>query len=130
MRFVQRIAALVLPVAVLAGAATVAHADPCLSIGSCAQEGVSNQIGATRNAISRDGEQLTSGATNMRRNLKNGVSSRIDGARDSATNRVSNAENSVTNRVNTAANAPKNAVKKERNRLSSDVQDATTLPRF
>ena len=130
MRFVQKIAALVLPVAVLAGAASVAHADPCLSLGACAQEGVSNQIGQTRNAIGRDGEQLTSGVRNTRDNLKNGVTSRIDGARESATNRVSNAEQSVTNRVNTATNAPKNAVKRERNRLSSDVQDATTLPRF
>ncbi|MFT9014544.1 MAG: hypothetical protein ABF990_02240 [Acetobacter sp.] len=130
MRVVQKIAALVLPVAVLAGAASAAHADPCLSIGSCAQQGVSNQISTTRNAIGQDAKQVTSGVTTTRDNLKNGVTSRVDNARNSATSRVTSAEQSVTNRVNTAENAPKNAIRKQRNRLSSDVRDATTLPHF
>ncbi|MFT8471868.1 MAG: hypothetical protein ABF688_04765, partial [Acetobacter persici] len=98
MQFIRKIAVLGLPLATVLVSATAAHADPCLSLTSCAQQGVEN----TRNAVKTDANQFSS-------NLKNVGQSAQDQAKE---------------RWNNASEATRKKWEAQRDKVTSAEQNA------
>ncbi|MDE7547759.1 hypothetical protein PY793_07140 [Acetobacter fabarum] len=123
---IRKIALLGLPLFAFAGTASVAHADPCLSLSGCVQQGVNNQVESAKNA----GNQFTSGvrdqakqrwnsATEAEREklLAKGGALTSKGA--NATEKLNNAEKTVKDRWNNASTTEQQKILAQRDKLTN-----------
>lgn len=150
---IRKIALLGLPLVAFAGAASVAHADPCLSLSGCIQQDVSNQVSSAKDSAKNSGNQLVNGVrdqakqrwnnateTEREKLLAKGGALTSTGA--NATEKLNNAEKTVKERWNNASTAERQKILAQRDKLTNagnsvnnaekNVQDrvkkATTLP--
>ena len=129
---IRKIALLGLPLFAFAGTASVAHADPCLSLSGCVQQGVNNQVESAKNA----GNQFTSGvrdqakqrwnsATEAEREklLAKGGALTSKGA--NATEKLNNAEKTVKERWNNASATERQKILAQRDKLTNATNNVT-----
>ena len=147
---IRKIALLGLPLVAFAGAASVAHADPCLSLSGCIQQDVSNQVSSAKDSAKNSGNQLVNGvrdqakqrwnnATEAEREKLLAKGGALTSTGANATEKLNNAEKTVKDRWNNASTAERQKILAQRDKLTNagsnaekNVQDrvkkATTLP--
>lgn len=150
---IRKIALLGLPLVAFAGAASVAHADPCLSLSGCLQQGVSNQVDSAKDSVKNSGNQLADGvrsqakqrwnnATEAEREKLLAKGGALTSVGANSTERLNNAEKSVKERWNNASTAERQKILAQGNKLTNSansvsnaeknvkdrIKNATTLP--
>lgn len=135
---IRKIALLGLPLVAFAGTASVAHADPCLSLTGCLQQDAKNQLDSAKDSVKNTGSQLTSGvrdqakqrwnnATEAEREklLAKGGALTSQGA--NATEKLNNAEKTVKDRWNNASTAERQKILAQRDKLTNATNGVTNV---
>ena len=126
MRFIQKFAVMSLSVAALAGTASLAHADPCLSLTGCLQQDAQDQLNATRDSVRNDANNLTSGFRNSgqaaRDQVRNSWNNSTQATREqlqAQRDRVTNAEKNVRDRWNNSGEEAREKLQAQRDRVTN-----------
>ncbi|MFT9067983.1 MAG: hypothetical protein ABF420_08070 [Acetobacter syzygii] len=127
---IRKIALLGLPLMTLAGGASVAHADPCLSLTGCLEQDAKSQLDSAKSSVKNTGSQFTSGmrdqakqrwnnATEAEREklLAKGGALTSQGA--NATEKLNNAEKTVKDRWNNASQTEREKILAQRDKLTN-----------
>ncbi|WP_338333352.1 hypothetical protein [Acetobacter sp. LMG 32666] len=133
---IRKIALLGLPLVAFAGAASVAHADPCLSLSGCLQQGAENQVNSAKDSVKNAGSQFTSGvrdqakqrwnnATEAEREKLLAKGGALTSTGANATEKLNNAEKTVKDRWNNASTAERQKILAQRDKLTGAATAAT-----
>lgn len=126
----RKIAFLGLPLVAFAGAASVAHADPCLSLTGCIQQDAKSQLDSAKDSVKNTGSQFTSGirdqakqrwnnATEAEREKLLAKGGALTSTGANATEKLNNAEQSVKDRWNNASASERQKILAQRDKLTN-----------
>ncbi|MCP1242299.1 hypothetical protein GOB86_06835 [Acetobacter lambici] len=133
---IRKIALLGLPLVAFAGTASVAHADPCLSLSGCLQQGAESQVDSAKDSVKNAGSQFTSGvrdqakqrwnsATEAEREKLLAKGGALTSSGANATEKLNNAEKTVKDRWNNASTAERQKILAQRDKLTGAATAAT-----